>query len=282
MAWWLPKTGQHPRFRGRVRPWPASRIRSRSAGIPSPVNAEVRNNRPHPQHLLPMSRPFPQIALVHSHHRGARPSTAFSSRCSSSLRSAWRPAPPAPARRRPTLHAAGNASSRASSKLSRSPAVSTNSSGIPSREFRSVTVSAVVAASPSTIRPLALHQPIEQRALSCIRPPHDRQRQAIVHNPAHGQNEASRAVSGGVNSPIRRAIFGLRRHVHVILGKVDARLEQRNQLHPTPCFTGPTRRLSAPPIWLAAWRTCEASAPRIRSRTASACVRSIFPARKAR
>jgi hypothetical protein len=48
------------------------------------------------------------------------------------------------------------------------------------------------------------------------------------------------------------------------------------------CFAGAARRLSAPPIWLAAWRACVNVCASIRSRTASACVRSSRPARKAR
>ena len=48
------------------------------------------------------------------------------------------------------------------------------------------------------------------------------------------------------------------------------------------CFTGATRWLSAPPIWLAAWRAWVSVCASIRSRTASACVRSIRPERNAR
>ena len=50
----------------------------------------------------------------------------------------------------------------------------------------------------------------------------------------------------------------------------------------SPCFTGITRRLSDPPIWLAACRAWVRVCASIRSRTASACVRSSRPARNAR
>ena len=48
------------------------------------------------------------------------------------------------------------------------------------------------------------------------------------------------------------------------------------------CLTGCTRRLSAPPSWPAACRACVSVCASIKSRTASACVRSIRPARNAR
>ena len=43
--------------------------------------------------------------------------------------------------------------------------------------------------------------------------------------------EASRAASGGVISLDAPRDLGLRRHVHVVFGKVDAGFEQRDQFH---------------------------------------------------
>ena len=95
-------------------------------------------------------------------------------------------------------------------------------------------------------------------------------------------NEASSAASGGVEPADAARDLGLRRHVHVVFGKVDAGFEQRDQLDQRLLHAAATRRLSAPPIWLAAWRAWVSVCASIRSRTASACVRSSLPERNAR
>ncbi len=94
-------------------------------------------------------------------------------------------------------------------------------------------------------------------------------------------NEASSAVSGGVNSAMRRAISagGV---TSTSSSPKSMPASSRATSSTSDCFTGPTRRLSAPPIWLAATRAWVSVCASIRSRTASACVKSSRPDRNAR
>ena len=93
--------------------------------------------------------------------------------------------------------------------------------------------------------------------------------------------EASSAASGGVSSSMRRAISAC--GVTSMSSSAKSMPASSRAISSTSaCLTGATRRLSAPPIWLAAWRAWVSVCASIRSRTASAWVRSSLPERKAR
>ena len=77
---------------------------------------------------------------------------------------------------------------------------------------------------------IALHEPIEERALAHVGAANNGQRQAIV-------NDAAARERGLKRGERRRQLidaprdFGLRRHVHIVFGKIDAGFEQRDQFH---------------------------------------------------
>ena len=77
---------------------------------------------------------------------------------------------------------------------------------------------------------VALDEPVEERALADVGPAHNGQRQPVVNDAAaregcfkRGQRRRQLADASGD--------LGLRRHVDVVFGKVDARFEQRDQFH---------------------------------------------------
>ena len=116
--------------------------------------------------------------------------------------------------------------------------------------MRSVTRSRVVPGVAVTMARSRSTSAIEERAFAGVGPADDGQGQPVVDDAAAGE--------GGFEGGERRrqlvdaaGDLGLRRHVHIVFGKVDAGFEQGNQLHQR-LLDGRTRRLSAPPIWLAA------------------------------
>ena len=95
-------------------------------------------------------------------------------------------------------------------------------------------------------------------------------------------NEASSAASGGVSAVDAAHDLCLAESHPRHLPQSRCRLQAAQSTPPETASSADTRRLSAPPIWLAAWRACVSVCASIRSRTASACVRSSLPAKKAR
>jgi hypothetical protein len=77
---------------------------------------------------------------------------------------------------------------------------------------------------------VALDEPIEKRAFAHVRPANDCHRQAVMDNAAARERDLK---SGERRCDLADAPsdLGLRRHVDVVFGKVDARFEQRNQFH---------------------------------------------------
>ena len=91
----------------------------------------------------------------------------------------------------------------ASSVASRRPAVSISSTGMPSSETRSVTRSRVVPGVGRDDGAVALHQPVEQRRLARVGPPHNGQRKAIAHDAPIA--EASAPARAAAPAPPRSA-----------------------------------------------------------------------------
>ena len=101
---------------------------------------------------------------------------------------------------------------------------------MPSREIRSVTEIARGAGDRRHNGPIALHQAIKERAFARVRPTHNGQCQPVVHNPAAGKRSFQRGERRLKLVDAARNL-GLRGYIHVVLGKVDARFKQRDQLH---------------------------------------------------
>ena len=117
-----------------------------------------------------------------------------------------------------------------SSSASRRPAVSTSSRGMPSREIRSVTRSRVVPGVAVTMARSRSTRRLKSELLPALgRPTMASVSPSWTMRPR--ANEASSAASGGVKFADAARDLGLRRHVNVVFGKVDARFEQRDQLH---------------------------------------------------
>ena len=187
------------------------------------------------------------------------------------------PGPHRPLRPRSACNADGDS---ASSSVSRSPAVSTISTGIPPSEMRSITRSRVVPGVAVTIARSRCHQPVEQRGLARIRPSNNGHCQAVVNQPSLGGSLAATGASAASSAPAAS------QSPHPALRQCRLR-QSRYPLRRSPAR--PVAPLSEPPACSAhrlaaraatrAWYSVSAA---IRSRTASAWVRSMRPCRKAR
>ena len=107
--------------------------------------------------------------------------------------------------------------------------MSTSSMGMPSSEIRSVTRSRVVPGVAVTMARSRSTRRLKSELLPAFgRPTMARVRPSCTMRPR--ANDASRAASGGDKLVDAAGDLGLRRHVDIVFGEVDARFEQGDEL----------------------------------------------------